>query len=292
MRTHTSEAAAAAATNRHYSLPPEVFATFLGERLKYSCGIYRSRSASLDRAQEDKLRFIARCLGIRGGESVLDIGAGWGSLTLFLAEEFGCRVTAVTPSATQIGYIRARAEDKGLRALVTVDHRSVYDLDAADTGSFDAVALVGVMEHLPTHHRAVRIAARSLREFGRMYLSATCFRNTAVFEEYARRDGSRYVAEDTFGYGILRPFSQLVAAVEDAELSVVSIADLTAHYHRTIEDWLDGVRAHREIIDAVSPGLGDDLTRYLEIPQSGWGYTTKHYALAAVREPTTPTETS
>jgi len=287
----TSNAEAVAATNRHYDLPPELFAAFLGHRMKYTCGLYPDATATLDEAQDAKLEFIARCLrasgaggegGGYGGQAVLDVGTGWGSLAFFLAERSGCRVTAVTPSSTQAGYVRDRAASSGLDERVHVIERSVYDLDLP-AASFDAVALVGVIEHMPDHRRVLAAAARLLRRGGRLYLSASCFRCQAAFDEYTTAPASRHVLQTVFGYGTLRPLSALVQAAEDAGLSVTGITDLTPHYHRTIEDWLARIAAARGRIDAIVPGYSGELTRYLEATNAGWGHTAKHYALCAVR---------
>jgi cyclopropane-fatty-acyl-phospholipid synthase len=273
---------AVVATNRHYDLPPELFAAFLGRRLKYTCGLYPDGAATLDEAQEAKLAFIARCLRAGDGASVLDIGTGWGSLAFFLAERFDCRVTALTPSPVQAGYVRDRAAAAGLGQRIQVMEQSVYDLELPPA-SFDAVALVGVIEHMPDHRRVLSTAAKLLRRHGRLYLSASCFRCQAAFGDYAGSPGSRHVLETIFGYGTLRPLSALIEAAEDTGLSVTSITDLTPNYHRTIEDWLAAVRAARERIDAIVPGYTDELIRYLEATNAGWGHTAKHYAFGAVR---------
>jgi cyclopropane-fatty-acyl-phospholipid synthase len=282
--THTavSPDEAAAATSRHYDLPPEMFAAFLGHRLKYTCGLYTNPAATLDEAQEAKLAFIARQLGITGGESVLDIGTGWGSLAFYLAQTFGCRVTGVTPSQAQAQYVREQAQATGLDALVRVIQRSVYDLDLPPT-SFDAAALVGVIEHLPDHRRALGIAARLVRRHSPVYVSASCYRSQDTLNRYAARPASQHVTATVFGYGVMRPLSALVEAVESAGLSMSAITDLTPSYHRTITDWLERVRSASARIDAIVPGYPGELARYLETTNAGWGYTTKHYAITAIR---------
>jgi cyclopropane-fatty-acyl-phospholipid synthase len=282
--THTaiSPDEAAAATSRHYDLPPEMFATFLGPRMKYTCGLYTDPAATLDEAQEAKLAFIARQLGITGGESVLDIGTGWGSLAFYLAQTFGCQVTGVTPSQAQARYVAEQARATGLDGLVRVWRRSVYDLDLAPA-SFDGVALVGVIEHLPDHRRALGIAARLVRRQGSVYVSASCYRSQDMLNRHAARPASQHVTESVFGYGLMRPLSVLVEAAERAGLSMSAITDLTPSYERTIADWLERVRAASARIDAIVPGYSGELAGYLETANAGWGYTTKHYAFTAVR---------
>ena len=80
---------AVAATNQHYDLDPELFGLFLDPLLKYSSALYESPGDTLAVAQERKLRFVAGRLGIAGGERLLDVGCGWGSLVLFMAREYG-----------------------------------------------------------------------------------------------------------------------------------------------------------------------------------------------------------
>ncbi|WP_037827208.1 SAM-dependent methyltransferase, partial [Streptomyces sp. NRRL B-1347] len=220
--------------------------------------------------------------GIRGGERVLDIGCGWGALALFLAEQHQCQVVAVAPAPAQTAFLRDRAEAQGLAHLVEVRDASVYDLEP-DGEPFDAAAMVGVIEHMPDHTAALRVPARLLRHGGTLYVSASCYRSHAAYQEFVDRPGSRYVAQGIFGYAVLRPLSVLVQGMEDAGLSMTSLTDLTDHYRRTIEAWEKGVTTHHADVDHVREGLADELLRYFRITNAGWGYTTKHFALSAVR---------
>jgi cyclopropane-fatty-acyl-phospholipid synthase len=278
------------ATNRHYDLPAEVFATFLDPTMKYTCGLYRTGNETLDQAQHTKLHYITQLLHLTGGEHVLDIGCGWGSLTLHLATHHHCHITAITPSPTQATHLRERVERAGLTELVEVVGESVYDVDLGRS-RFDAVAMVGVIEHMPDHQAVLATAARHLRRGGRLYVSASCYRNHELFDSYADRPGSRHVTDGVFGYGVLRPLSSLLAAAEDAGLSMTTVLDLTSHYHRTIEEWAARLSAGRGRVDELVPGLADDLLRYFRVTNTGWGYTTKHYAFTAVRDRMGRTET-
>jgi len=268
-------------TNHHYDQDPELFALFLDPMLKYSSGLYESPGDTLAAAQENKLRFVARRLGLAGGERLLDIGCGWGSLTLFAAREYGAAATGISPAPRQRDYIAARAAELGVGDLVTTvtGHFEAIGPDAGPPRSFDAVTMLGSIVHMPDLAAVFGRARAALRRGGLLYVSESCFRSASLYRAYNRRPGVEFVRRAVFGYGEMRPLSDLVAGAENAGLSVVAVDDLTSHYARTIEDWLAGVRANRELIEARVPGYAATLERYLQTANAGWGYTTKHYAL-------------
>ncbi|WP_078876517.1 class I SAM-dependent methyltransferase [Streptomyces sp. 150FB] len=269
------------ATNEHYELPPEVFRAFLDERVKYSSGLYRTPDATLEEAQTAKLHFVAERLGLRGDECLLDIGCGWGSLTLFMAEEYGCEVTGVTPSAPQAEYIRKRAVELKVANRVDIRVGSYSDLEI--DGRYDAATMLGSIIHMPDRVAVLRKVYGSLRRQGRLYLSESCFRSTEVYKEFAARPGTRHVTETIFGFADMVPFSHLIEATESAGFSLEALDDLTAHYHRTIEEWERRAEANRDRIEAATPGMAEPLVRYLRTANAGWGYTSKHYGLTAAK---------
>lgn len=274
-------------TNQHYDLDPEVFRLFLDARRKYSSALYNSPTESLDQAQLNKLHFVADRLGLRGGERLIDVGCGWGSVVLFMAEEYGCEVVGVSPARRQLDHIERRAGELGLdkRVRTCLGHFEALDLEANGLapGGFDAVTMLGSIVHMPDLTGVYRRARHLLRRGGTCYVSESCFRNQAARDRFGEQDGTLFVRDAIFGWGDMRPLSDLVRAAEDAGLSVIAVDDLTDHYRRTIDDWLDNVRRRADRIDAVQPGMADRLTHYLQIANAGWGYTTKHYALTCRR---------
>lgn len=268
-------------TNGHYDQAPEIFEAFLDRRMKYTSALYFAEGETLDQAQENKLRTVAGLLGLRGGERVLDIGSGWGSMVSFLAG-LGCTVTGVTPSPNQAAHIRARAATEGVASRVTVEQSDFYDTGLTGV-LFDAVTVVGVVEAMPDLTAALRKIARHLRPDGRVYLSATCWRSRTALAEYAERPASRHVTEDIFGFGVIRPLSELAEGFEEARLSVIGCYDLTSDYHRTIETWIDRVGRARPAIERLRPGYADELIRCFRTANAGWGYTTRHYGLVGMR---------
>ncbi|WP_067677103.1 SAM-dependent methyltransferase [Nocardia miyunensis] len=265
-------------TNQHYDLDPEIFGEFLDPLRKYSSARYLGADDTLEQAQRHKLRFVADRLGLSGGERLLDVGCGWGALILFMAEELGCHTTGVSPAPRQHEYIAAQAAARGLtdRVHTRVGHFERLDLPAK---SFDAVTLLGSIVHMPDLDAVFARARGVLRRGGTLYVSESCFRNELARNAFDDREGTRFVRSDIFGFGELRPLSELVAGAENAGFSVIAVDDLTADYRRTIEAWIANVDAAADRIDAHGPGLAATLRRYLEIANAGWGYTTKHYAL-------------
>ncbi|MDX1385406.1 MAG: class I SAM-dependent methyltransferase, partial [Thermoanaerobaculia bacterium] len=123
--THQSRA-----NEQHYELPPEFFRLVLGEHLKYSCGLWENAGADLDAAEAAMLELTCRRAGIEDGMRVLDLGCGWGSLSLWLAERYPrARVVALSNSRSQREYIEAEAARRGLRGLRCL---------TADVTTFDA----------------------------------------------------------------------------------------------------------------------------------------------------------
>jgi cyclopropane-fatty-acyl-phospholipid synthase len=273
---------APADTNQHYDLDPAIFGLFLDPLRKYSSGRYHADDDTLEAAQLAKLHFVAERLGLRGGDRVLDVGCGWGALILFMAREYGCRTLGVSPAGRQHEFIAGRAAEFGVIDLVdTVQgHFENVELPA---GRFDAVTMLGSIVHMPDLDHVMGRARGLLRRGGRFYVSETCFRNAAALDSFDQRSGTEFVRESIFGWGAMRPLSELIRGAEDAGFSVVSVDDLTDDYRRTIDDWLRNVADHADEIENIQAGMVDQLTRYLTVANAGWGYTTKHYALVCAK---------
>lgn len=269
---------APADTNQHYDQDPAVFELFLDPRMKYTCGLYESDQDTLDTAQDNKLRFIADSLALEPGKRLLDVGAGWGALSLYAAAERGCRVVGVSPAPRQVEYILAGAAAQGVEDRVTVHADRIEQIGLGPRG-FDAIALVGSSAHMPDITKVLEICWSALRRGGRLYLSDSCYRNLARRAEFSERDGSVFVRDSIFGGGDMRPLSVIVRAAEDVGFSITAVRDLTDDYRRTIEDWSANAERNADALDALEPGLSAKLRRYFDIANAGWGFTTKHYAL-------------
>lgn len=269
-------------TNKHYDFDPDLFCYFLGPTLKYSSGLYLSEGDRLERAQGQKLEFVTAQLGLGAGDRLLDVGCGWGSLVLFVAEQLGCGAVGVTPSKRQAEYVRDLATAREQTDRITVVQHRFQEVVLTD-GSFDGIAMLGSIVHMPEREAVLAKCYRLLRPSGRLYLSESCFRNRVKRHEFSNRPATRFVREAVFGSGDMVPLSLLIAAAEDAGFSITGLTDLTRHYQRTIEDWTRNLEANRGEFETRAPGLADTLLRYFEVANAGWGYTTKHYAIVCTR---------
>nr|WP_245796623.1 cyclopropane-fatty-acyl-phospholipid synthase family protein [Actinacidiphila alni] len=220
-----------AAIHHHYDLSNDFYALLLDETMAYSCGYWTSDApdyGSAD-AQRDKLDLICRGLRLTSGSRLLDIGCGWGSLTLHAAARYGARVTAVTLAVRQAAYVRARVTELGLDDLVTVECRDYRDI-AGD--GYDAVATVEMGEHVgdaaypafaATLHDRLRPGGRLLVQ--QMSRGRNAPGGGAFIETY--------IAADMH----MRPLGETVTLLEGAGLEIRSVTALREHYVRTIDAW-------------------------------------------------------
>lgn len=141
-----SVARATMVAEQHYDTDNAMFARMLGPTMNYSCGYWKD-AATLDEAQTNKMELICRKLDLREGMTVLDIGCGWGGLSLYMAEHYGVKVTAVTVSSEQFAYAREH-DAEGKVNWVLEDYRSVQ-------GRFDRIVSVGMFEHVGRKNYAV-----------------------------------------------------------------------------------------------------------------------------------------
>ena len=134
-----SVARATMVAEQHYNMDNAMFARMLGPTMNYSCGYWKDAS-TLDEAQNNKMELICRKLDLKEGMSVLDIGCGWGGLSLSMAEHYGAKVTAVTVSTEQFAYAREHDTEHKVNWLLE-DYRSIK-------GRFDRIVSVGMFEHV------------------------------------------------------------------------------------------------------------------------------------------------
>src|SRR5438093_9748225 len=130
----------AQAIAHHYDVSNEFYALFLDPLMVYTCAYYRDPDGKLEQAQADKLDLVCRKLELKPGETLLDIGCGWGSLAVWASEHYGVRAHGVTLSRAQAEFAAARIRREGLEGRCRVEHRDLRDLPPDAT--YDKIAAV------------------------------------------------------------------------------------------------------------------------------------------------------
>lgn len=242
LRQYNSPRRARRNVAHHYDLDDALYRLFLDADQQYSCAYFESPDQSLDDAQLAKKRHLAAKLLVRPNQRVLEIGSGWGGLSLYLSAIGKARVTGITLSKNQLAIARRRAEERGLSGRAEFrlqDYRSVVE-------RFDRIITVGMFEHVGVGFYDVffRKCAALLEDDGVIVLSAI-----------GRSEGPNitnpWIAKYIFPGGHIAALSEVLPAIERAGLLVDDIEILRLHYAETLRAWRDRFIAHRDAIKQI-----------------------------------------
>jgi cyclopropane-fatty-acyl-phospholipid synthase len=235
---HTGDANA-----QHYEVPPGFFQLVLGRRLKYSGAYWADTTRNLDEAEEAMLELYCQRARLDDGQAVLELGCGWGSLSLYIAERFpGSRVVGVSNSRTQKEFIEARARTLGLKNLEI----RTADMNFFDAGEqFDRVVSIEMFEHMRNYETLLSRVASWMKADGLLFIHIFTHKKFAY--PYEVRDASDWMAKYFFTGGIMPSDDLLAEFQNDVKLIDHWQVDGT-HYQKTSEAWLQKMDAHRENI--------------------------------------------
>jgi cyclopropane-fatty-acyl-phospholipid synthase len=250
-----------AAISHHYDLSNEFYELILDESMAYSCAVFDAPDASIDDAQRTKLDLICRKLGLEPGMRLLDVGCGWGSLSLHAAEHFGVQVLGVTISTQQREHIEKRIAARGLSGSVEVRLQDYRELDERP---FDAVSSIEMGEHVGegNYPRYVAALYSHLRPGGHLLL-----------QQMSRRADSApgggpfiesYIAPDMH----MRPLPATLAFLEAAGFEIRDVEALREHYVTTVDWWLDKFEENYETAVAM---VGEEMARVWRLYLVGGG---------------------
>ena len=232
------------ANEQHYEVPTELFQRTLGKRLKYSSCFWPEGVDSLDRAEERALQMTCERAEVTDGMNILELGCGWGSLTLWMAEKFpNAKITAVSNSKSQREHILAIARRKGIDKNIEIVTCDINDFSTLDR--FDRVVSVEMFEHVRNHKLLFEKISNWLVPDGKLFVHVFCHGHwTYKFQD---ENSSDWMSRNFFSGGIMPAFDLFSNYQDDLQLD----QDWSwngKHYQKTCEAWLANMDADRESI--------------------------------------------
>ncbi|MBC5763284.1 class I SAM-dependent methyltransferase [Ramlibacter albus] len=260
----------------HYDVSDDFYALWLDPRRVYSCAYFRDAAMPLDAAQEAKLDHICRKLMLRGGDRFLDIGAGWGGLLLWAAENYGVDATGITLSKNQHAYVQELIDRKGLAGRVRIQLCDYRELGEAQ--GYDKIASVGMFEHvgaanIPAYFGKIR---RLLKPGGLVMNHGI---TSGRLEPGSLGCGmGDFIDKYIFPGGELLHVHHVLREMAAEGLEMVDTENLRPHYARTLWAWSDALEARLDeargiLVQQLGEERGEKILRAYRLYLAGCAVT-------------------
>ena len=241
------------ANEQHYEVPPRLFELVLGDRLKYSSGLWPEGVSSLDESEVAMLKLTIDRAGLVDGQDVLELGCGWGSLTLYMAECFPkSKITAVSNSNDQRQFIEARCEERNLKnvEIITADMN-----DFETTKLFDRVISIEMFEHMRNYEKLLGRVNVWLKNKGKLFVHI--FSHQKIAYPFEDNDDADWMAREFFSGGqmpshrLLMSFPGQMKIEKDWRVS-------GTHYEKTSLAWLQKMDKNKaEVLELFKKTYGE-----------------------------------
>lgn len=239
----------------HYDLGNAMYQLFLDPSMMYSSAVYPTADSTLEQAQQHKLQQICERLQLKASDHLLEIGTGWGSMAIYAAQHYGCKVTTTTISQQQYDYTKARIAELGLQDKITLlfeDYRLL-------TGTYDKLVSIEMIEAVGDDFldNYFEKCSSLLKQDGIMVLQAITMVDHR-YQQYVREVD--FIKRYIFPGGCLPSISRMASAVANkTDLVIRQVQDIGFDYARTLKDWCDNFMAQRDAVHQL--GYDDNFIR-------------------------------
>ena len=225
--------------NHHYDISEKLYDLFLDSNRQYSCAYFKNENESLEKAQENKIDHIIKKLNIKSDQKILDIGSGWGTLAINIAQKTKASVTGITLSENQLIYSNNRAKELNLANQVEfklMDYRELNE-------KFDRIVSVGMFEHVGRkfYKEYFKIVSKLLKEKGVALIHTIGSSNPP-------RDPQPWITKYIFPGGYTPSLSQIARPIEDSGLIISDMEVLRMHYSHTLRHWKERFLSKKETV--------------------------------------------
>ncbi|NRT78631.1 SAM-dependent methyltransferase [Clostridium beijerinckii] len=212
----------------HYDIGNDFYKLWLDDTMTYSCGYFKSKSDSLTQAQKNKVEHILKKLNLKEGETLLDIGCGWGELIISAAKKYKVKAMGITLSSEQLAKVKERIKSEGLEDLIEVE---LVDYRELKNRTFDKIVSVGMLEHVGQDHLAEYFSNVNnlLNDKGVSLLH--CITSTEV------GGNNTWIDKYIFPGGYVPAVRELINYMSDEKFTLIDAENLRLHYGRTLEHW-------------------------------------------------------
>ncbi len=247
-----------AANEQHYEVPTEFYLRALGKCLKYSCAYYQpngqTSESSLDQAEESMLALYGERAQLENGQRILELGCGWGSLTLWMAANYpDSSITAVSNSSSQKKFIDHQCAERGF-SNVTVITEDVNKL-SLDSNQFDRAISIEMFEHMRNYQQLFANLSSWVKPQGKLFVHI--FAHRYLMYPFEVKGGDDWMSKYFFTGGLMPSIDTLLHFQDQFKLNTRWLVN-GQHYERTSNDWLKNIDQHRdELIPLFSKTYGE-----------------------------------